>query len=139
MPENRSCRDEPVGVIRVPTNTQAALGSSTIVQMFINQGEAKRVAGWSVLSAVGHLAFISVPGAAWELQVGTVCPTVNLKSACGREGLHAVGFTVTSQALWSVSLHTDLGSLPTHPCLSQKVASLPPAPNERISASSTSH
>lgn len=127
MPENRNCRDEPVGVIRVPTNTQAALGSSTIVQMFNNQDEAKQVAGWSVLTPVGHLAFILVPGAAWELQVGTVCPTMNLKSVCGR-GLHAVGFTVTSQALWSVSLHMNLGSLPTHPCLSQKVAPLSSCP-----------
>lgn len=115
MPENRNCRDEPVGVIRVPTNTQAALGSSTIVQMSINQDEAKRVAGWSALTPVGHLAFISVPGAAWELQVGTICPTMNLKSVCGREGLHAVGFTVTSQALWSVSLHGPRE--PAHPPL----------------------
>lgn len=129
MPENRNCRDELVSVIRVPTNTQAALGSSTIVQMFINQDEAKWVAGWSVMTPVGHLAFISVPDAAWELQVGTICPTMNLKSVCGRgEGLCAVGFTVTSQALWSVSLHMDLGSLPTRPCLSQKVASLSSCP-----------
>lgn len=69
MPENRNCSDELVGVIRVPTNTQAALGSSTIVQMFINQDEAKRVAGWSVLTPVGHLAFISVPGAAWDCRL----------------------------------------------------------------------
>lgn len=125
-PENRGCTAQLLGVLGVPTNTQARLSSTTIIQMFINQDEAKLVGGWSILTYNGPSpAFIWVTDISWEMQVGTICPTKNLRPECGRgEGLRAVGSTVTRQALWCVVLHVDLLRLPNHARLSQKVTSL---------------
>lgn len=122
-PGNRRCTAELVGAPGVPTTTQAGLGSSTIIQTFISQDE---VGGWLVCPdhSGPTLAFIWVPGTARELQVGTICPTMNLRAACGRgEGL-AIGLTINRQAL---ACFPSCGP-PDHPRLSQKVASLSSCP-----------
>jgi len=57
-----------LGVLGVPTNTQARLGSSTIRHMFTSQDEARWVRDWSILTYNGpSLAFIGVTGAPWEM------------------------------------------------------------------------
>lgn len=119
-----------MGIPGFPTTTRAGRGSSTITQTFISQDEAKWVAGCFVLTTAGPPWLSS--GAARESQVGTICPTMSLRSACGRGGgLCAAGFPATGQTLCYVSLCVDLQSLPTHPCLSQKGISLSSCPKRK--------
>lgn len=129
-----------LGVLGVPTNTQARLGSSTIKQMFISQDKAKWVGGWPTLTYNGSsLAFIWVTGAPWEMQVGTICPTKNLRSACGRgEALCPAGSTVTRKALWLLPFVWTSGDCPPTLVCPKTWPHCPPASNERISGSSTS-
>lgn len=82
--------------------------------MFISQDKAKWVGGWSILTYSGFsLAFIWVTGAPQKMQVGTICPTKNLRCACGRgEGLCPAGSTVTRQALWLLPFMWTSGDCP---------------------------
>lgn len=129
-PGNRRCTAELVGAPGVPTTTR--LGwvlapsyrrLSVRMKLISDQDE---VGGWLVCPdhSGPTLAFIWVPGTARELQVGTICPTMNLRAACGRgEGL-AIGLTINRQAL---ACFPSCGP-PDHPRLSQKVASLSSCP-----------
>lgn len=48
--EDRGHIAQLLGALGIPTNAQAGLSSSTIIQMFISQDGAKWVGGWSILT-----------------------------------------------------------------------------------------